>query len=289
MNAQPARLLCHRATNGFTPIPNQTILDSRHSMAALGLLCHLLMRGSTPGGWTFYVSEIVKHFDTGKRGEEVHARLRELESLGYLYRNQERDEMGRMGKSTWVVSDLPVLGGEEGRALAEQTLTEAPAVTKTGMQGPLPEVDLFGNPTPAPTSQPEKKASSRKKESRALTDEQLTELRDIWNAEKHPRFAEKRALPTGNDLRGLQAALKARGGSYEALRDDWICAVQQVARYGRDPRSGYWGEVGRDKAPAMANLIPHIDKHAESGRAVTQRNNTTNARADAVFVRPQEI
>ncbi|WP_135227560.1 hypothetical protein [Deinococcus fonticola] len=170
---------------------------------------------------------------------------------------------------------------------AAEVTEEIASVPKVGenhnsLMGPLPETDLFGNPTVP--SQP-----NHKKESKTLTREQLENLRDIWNANKHERFATKRALPTGADLKGLQAAFAARQHDFAALLEDWIYAVQQVARLGNNPRVGHWGEIGKDRAPAMSNLIPNIDKHAEAGRAIAERTAITTQREEIVFERPEEI
>jgi len=112
---QSAQLILRPTDTPFVMIPRDAVLDARMTLGALGVLNYLLLRATMPGGWTFYVPEIARHFDTGASGGEVRARLGELEGLGYPQRERVRGERGRLIGQRWTVSALPLLATREGR------------------------------------------------------------------------------------------------------------------------------------------------------------------------------
>lgn len=67
---------------GHVAVPLQTVMDTRMSAKALGLLTYALARQTIPGvEWRFYMTEIAANFATGV--EAVETGLKELEGLGY--------------------------------------------------------------------------------------------------------------------------------------------------------------------------------------------------------------
>lgn len=93
----------------YTVMPNAWARDSRLSYKAIGLLVHLL---SHREGWSVTSESLA----TGKTGRDaVRSALQELEECGYLRRERERDEQGRLGDAIYILqappmTDFPSLG-----------------------------------------------------------------------------------------------------------------------------------------------------------------------------------
>jgi len=81
----------------FTILPNE-IFDGTLSAKAIGIFAYLC---SKDDGWTFYQSEIEKHFKIGQSA--VSTGLKELEDNGFLLRYRERSEDGKMGKNIYIL------------------------------------------------------------------------------------------------------------------------------------------------------------------------------------------
>ena len=88
--------------SNFTIISNTGMKDDRLSFKAKGLLAYML---TLPDDWVFYESEIAKHSTDGKQA--VRTGLKELQSAGYLVKEQARNQNGKFSKVDWVVSDEP--------------------------------------------------------------------------------------------------------------------------------------------------------------------------------------
>lgn len=90
-----------RRTTPFTPIPNQTLLDTRLSLKAKGLLAIMLSR---PDGWIFTQRWLIRQSATGR--DATRAALTELENCGYITRYQPHDQSGRFTSTHYEVTDL---------------------------------------------------------------------------------------------------------------------------------------------------------------------------------------
>ena len=89
----------------FTVVCNEAIRDEELSLKALGLLVHLL---SLPDNWEFSEDGLIKIFK--KDGQaSIRSGLKELESRGYLKRERNRDEKGRLISVEWTVYEKPRL------------------------------------------------------------------------------------------------------------------------------------------------------------------------------------
>lgn len=86
-----------KLTDNFTVLPNALLQDKRLSFKARGILCLML---SLPQNWQTHSSWIQEQGLEGR--EAVQSALAELEALGYLQRNPEKDDQtGRFLGNVW--------------------------------------------------------------------------------------------------------------------------------------------------------------------------------------------
>ncbi len=85
-------------------VVNNDVFNSGLSLKARGLICTML---SLPDDWEFSENGLCAILNDGKAS--IRTAVKELEAAGFLSRERERDELGRMGKCVWVVSDFPQL------------------------------------------------------------------------------------------------------------------------------------------------------------------------------------
>jgi hypothetical protein len=89
--------------NPYVMLNKQFLSDCRLSWRSKGLLAYLL---SKPDDWQIMIVDLVKQSKEGR--DAVYKSLRELESLTYIVRNQERDLKGKMGKMVYIVYEQPL-------------------------------------------------------------------------------------------------------------------------------------------------------------------------------------
>lgn len=89
-------------SKGFTVIPNNIFRDKQLSLKAQGLLCKLL---SLPDDWEFSESGLLAIVKDGSTS--LRSAIKELEELGYLHRERERDEKGRLKGIIYHVYEEP--------------------------------------------------------------------------------------------------------------------------------------------------------------------------------------
>lgn len=108
----------------FTQIPNAWLRDNRLSYKARGLLAELLSHNV---GWEVSISRIASLGVDGK--DAIGSAIQELENNGYLRREQQRDQLGRLSGNLWITQDpnqpLAVY------PLAENPSTDNPHLKKT--------------------------------------------------------------------------------------------------------------------------------------------------------------
>lgn len=217
----------------FTPVPRRSILDARMTPEALGILTYMIMRAGLED-WKFYVSEIAANFNCGARGDKVRTALRELIDLGYVVREQVRDDRGRVAGYRYLVSDV-----------------SATATSAASRPAPTGETPTQRAPaTPAPPRPANKKAS-------ATSDERLQGLVGIWNATRDTqRTAEKKVLDA--KTRGqLRALINDHGDSAEEVLRVATLRINGLAR-----QQGNWWSQNRG---GLGNLLPNVTKHYEAG------------------------
>ncbi|MEG0780641.1 MAG: helix-turn-helix domain-containing protein [Oscillospiraceae bacterium] len=92
---------------GFTVIYNSMLKDNRISLRAKGLFAIMV---SLPDDWSYTVSGLASHVGVSK--DVVRASFRELESVGYLIREQSHGNRGKFGGNVYTWQDeAPPLSG----------------------------------------------------------------------------------------------------------------------------------------------------------------------------------
>lgn len=88
--------------DGWVAIPNTMVRDTRLSLTAIGLLCHLL---SHEPGWRVNCDQISRTFGIGR--DRTRNAMAELIEHGYALRTKHQDSAGRWITDT-TVFDAPV-------------------------------------------------------------------------------------------------------------------------------------------------------------------------------------
>ena len=130
-----------KLTDNFTVLPNALLQDKRLSFKARGILCLML---SLPQNWQTYSSWIQEQGMEGR--EAVQSALAELEALGYLQRNPEKDDQtGRFLGNVWHWNSEPKIQipadgkPSDGLAATTKDLPEKESIK------PLPELKNSGS------------------------------------------------------------------------------------------------------------------------------------------------
>jgi hypothetical protein len=161
-------------TKNYTVMSNYHLKDKRLSNKAIGLMCKML---SLPDDWDYTVSGLSAICKDGRDG--ITAQLKELETAGYLRREQLR-EKGKFGNIDYILTEKP---------FTEKPFTEKPQGNNErirtddtfGAENPFTENPITENPTQLNT-----KESSKEKNIKSNT-EGSPELNKALNA-----FAEHR-------------------------------------------------------------------------------------------------
>ena len=108
--------------SNYTTMCNYHLRDQGLSLKGKGLLSMLL---SLPDTWNYSVRGLSSITPDGVDG--VLTALKELERLGYLERNQQRESNGRMGRAEYVIYEMP-----RKKPCSESPCTEKPYIIRQG-------------------------------------------------------------------------------------------------------------------------------------------------------------
>ena len=111
-----------------TTMCNYHLRDQGLSLKGKGLLSMLL---SLPDTWNYSVRGLSSITPDGVDG--VLTALKELERLGYLERNQQRESNGRMGRAEYVIYEMP-----RKKPCSESPCTENPYTVNPDTAAPAP-------------------------------------------------------------------------------------------------------------------------------------------------------
>lgn len=275
-----ARLIPHG--DPFAIIPLSTILDSRMTPEALGILNYLVVRSRMPGGWTFYTSEIARHFKVGQSGGKIRSCLGQLEDLGYIARERTRDQKGRLTGQSIAVSVVPVdwqkaknaddngiestsrfssrgqasCGQSSARYRDKQIEEKKDLLMSTDVDG------MVEKQAKTREGQMDEQASPVKaKKERAPTPQQLMPFLAVWNQHRNPaRMSQHRGLDRDQTAL-LQQMVAGHGGDVDAALTSWTLAVQKLAAVDTRQPSNWWGDPSQPKR-GLANAARHWSKHA---------------------------
>ena len=89
--------------NHVTVIDQALVRDDRLSWKARGIFAYLWSQAEA---WEFNEIEVSRHATDGRAS--LRSGLKELEKYGYLERNRERDDKGRVNTSIWYLHEKPM-------------------------------------------------------------------------------------------------------------------------------------------------------------------------------------
>lgn len=115
-----ARLKKHY-THSYTVINNSIVKDDSISFRAKGIFIYLW---SLPDNWTFSILETARHATEGKSA--VRNAIHELETHGYLRREQTRYNNGKFSAGDWLLSEEPIPTNETNNAVVSKPGTRKP-------------------------------------------------------------------------------------------------------------------------------------------------------------------
>ncbi len=115
--------------SNYTTMCNYHLRDQGLSLKGKGLLSMLL---SLPDTWNYSVRGLSSITPDGVDG--VLTALKELERLGYLERNQQRESNGRMGRAEYVIYEMP-----RKKPCSESPCTEKAVCGKSDTDTPVTE------------------------------------------------------------------------------------------------------------------------------------------------------
>lgn len=175
-------------------LPNALLRDPRLSIKAKGLACLAL---SLPPGWEYSVAGLASVCGCGR--DMIRGGLKELETAGYLTREQVHDDAGKFGGCRYVICDESALPEEplpepEGLPLSGFPSTVKPTTGKPSTENPtvinkdISNKDL-SNPPKAP--QGGRRSRGAKKEPKKEPDWKPERFAKFW--EYYPRGEAKQA------------------------------------------------------------------------------------------------
>lgn len=115
----------HSFDSHFTQIPNAWLRDARLSYKARGLLSELLSHSI---GFIVSIDRIARSGRDGR--DSIASAIKELETLGYLTRSQERNPDGTLGHTTWTTCDPEPASNKGSRPQTDYPATVEPATAK---------------------------------------------------------------------------------------------------------------------------------------------------------------
>lgn len=244
-------------TDDYTSMSNFHLRDKRLSLRAIGLLSKIL---SLPPEWDYTVSGLAAICKEGR--DAVRATLIELETAGYVVRQQTHTEAGTFGKNDYIVYERPDMAAP----LTEKPSTVNPS-TAQPLTGNLAQIntdlskDLPNIPPEVPPrgDEPKRPRPPRKKrELKAAPD---------WKPERFAAFWE--AYPRGESK---QAAIAA----WDKLRPDDGLLIIMAKALKRQMQTENWQRgVGIPYASTWLNQRRWTDDVSKLGTAQTARPSET--------------
>lgn len=226
----------------FTTMSNYHLRDKQLSLRAVGLMSKML---SLPDDWDYTVSGLASICREGR--EAVRKVLQELETAGYLEREQSRGGTGTFAGYDYTLHEMP--RAVEDAGTYEEADRPAPLPGKPGDgEAPLPKNPEPGNPVPGfppqlstdnqgknntppivPQNQPpareQGKRKKRRREAKAAPDWKPERFAAFWSA--YPRGESKQAaiaawdaLKPDEELLHVMARALKRQMQSKAWQDD---------------------------------------------------------------------
>lgn len=174
-------------TRDYTVMSNHHFRNRNLSLKAKGVMSLML---SLPEGWDYTVAGLATLSKDGL--DSVRSALKELEREGYLEMERERDEKGKLGKASYVLSEIPIV--------------ENPILENPRLENPILEKPTQLNTYPLSTNT-------------SSTKESITEADASEDAQKPKKPQSRKKEPDPFDVPSpkLKEALKGFADSRKAL------------------------------------------------------------------------
>ena len=205
---------------GFFALYRSAAQDARLSLEARGLF-GLMM--SLPDDWEFTVSGLASTAGCGK--DRVRRMLKELETVGYLIREQSHDSGGKFSGNDYVLQDEapPPLSGkpDNGEAekppLSENTDDGENRQRETPLSVSPTQIDNISLLDNTPLNPP--KGEGRKRKPKANPEWEPERFERFWAS--YPRDEDRaKAVEQWDSLPKDAALMKLHGGDSKALLDE---------------------------------------------------------------------
>lgn len=186
-------------TRDYTVMSNHHFRNRNLSLKAKGVMSLML---SLPEGWDYTVAGLATLSKDGL--DSVRSALKELEREGYLKMERERDEKGKLGKASYVLSEIPIV--------------ENPILENPRLENPI-----LGKPTQLNTYPLSTNTSSTKE---SITEADASE--DAQKPKKPQSRKEKEPDPFDVPSPKLKEALKGFADSRKALHKPLTLRAKQL-------------------------------------------------------------
>lgn len=119
---------------GYTVMSNYHLRDQSISLKSKGLLSQIL---SLPEDWDYTVEGLAMINKESR--DAIRTSVRELEAAGYIVRHRDRDDLGRLRSSVYIIYEKP--------QTAEGLCDDMDYFHKPTLDNPAQEKSALGNPT----------------------------------------------------------------------------------------------------------------------------------------------
>lgn len=199
---------------GFIVLYREAAQDDRLTLEARGLFALMV---SLPENWEYTVSGLAIKAGCGK--DKVRRLLRELQTVGYLAREQGHDAGGKFASNVYVLQDEAPLSGNAVNGENRQRqipLTEKPLTDSAAQKNKEEKNKDLKEPPKAPQGAADSEKPSRSRRSKAVPAWQPERFEGFWKA--YPRDEDRaKAVEQWDKLPQDRELMAKHGGSEEAL------------------------------------------------------------------------
>ena len=264
----------------YTTMCNYHTRDKNLSLKAIGLLTIFL---TLPDDWEFSIRGTEKIVKDGKAS--IQSAMKELKAAGYLETTQMRDEKGKLGKSMYIIYEVPrkMLGSAEQYEVVDYFIPDEAfeSTEKPYPEEPYPEKPYPGNP------QPEKRDTEKPHTDMRDTDFPDTEIPSPENRSQINTYITSKEIQRKEENnKRVSANASQRYGRYQNVLltqeeydeltfdfpDGYQDMIENLSEYMYLHKRSYpnhlatmraWARKDRLKARAAASVPqPHYDRSA---------------------------
>ena len=132
-------------TKNYTTMSNHHLRDKNLSLKAKGLLSQML---SLPENWDYTLKGL--SVINKEKVDAIRSAVKELEQAGYLVRGRERDEKGQLGKTEYLIREVPLSIQQEQNSGNQEKKAMAPATEGSPCEVPEAPAEDLTSPSQTP-------------------------------------------------------------------------------------------------------------------------------------------